>query len=489
MDDNREQIQLYEFILANYTLMNDVEELCFYLNVRIDDLSGQTRPAKVRSLVQHLADRDRLIDLRAILLQQREDAYRSRFGAAAAPVIVAKRAPRRGERKPDRNPKQIFVSHDTDDAVFAHRLADDLRRQGYAIWIAPESIPPGQWVSAINRGLAESGVMVLVLSPAAMASPWVEMETNVAIELERAGEMRFIPVCLVPDRYDPVWHAYQWVMFNHDYDAAMRELLARLDGSAAPPRPRPSRRIHEKTGIELIRIPAGPFLYGSSNVDTMARDNEKPQRTIDLPEYWIGRYPVTNARFARFVQAKGYRTTAEQQGSGWAWTGGKWDEVKGADWRHPRGPESSIDGKDEHPVVQVSWDDAKAFCDWAGLALPTEEQWEKAARGTDGLVWPWSNDPPTDKHCNCNGNVGDTTPVGRYSPLGDSPYSCADMAGNVWEWTGSWYAEGATRALRGGSWHSDVRDSRAAYRLNLFPVYWNFNVGFRVAELLSDPGF
>ena len=122
--------------------------------------------------------------------------------------------------------------------------------------------------------------------------------------------------------------------------------------------------------------------------DKMARANEKPQRTVNLPEYWIGRTPVTNAQFAGFVKATGHRTTAEIKGQGRGWTGSKWDWIAGADWRHPRGPESSIAGKDDHPVVQVSWDDAKAFCDWAGLALPAEEQWEKAARGADGRLWP-----------------------------------------------------------------------------------------------------
>jgi formylglycine-generating enzyme required for sulfatase activity len=112
-------------------------------------------------------------------------------------------------------------------------------------------------------------------------------------------------------------------------------------------------------------------------------------------------------------------------------------------------------------VVQVSWDDAKAFCDWAGLVLPSEEQWEKAARGADGRRWPWGNEPPTDRHCNFNMNVKDTTPVGRYSPLGDSPFGCADMAGNVWEWTGSWFDTQQTRrVVRGGSWY-DVSDQRA----------------------------
>jgi formylglycine-generating enzyme required for sulfatase activity len=247
-------------------------------------------------------------------------------------------------------------------------------------------------------------------------------------------------------------------------------------------------RLHAKTGIELIRIPAGPFLYGSADSDKMAHDREKPQRTTDLPEYWIGRYPVTNTQFARYVQATGHKTTAERDGWGRGWSGQEWENIKGADWRHPRGPESPLRDRDDHPVVQVSWDDAQAFCDWAGLLLPTEAQWEKAARGTGGRVWPWGDEPPTDKHCNFNWNVGDTTPVGKYSPQGDSPYGCADMAGNVGEWMGSRYAKNSTRALRGGAWFDDHQYTRAAYWDDYFPHYRSGDVGFRVAELLADPG-
>jgi formylglycine-generating enzyme required for sulfatase activity len=246
---------------------------------------------------------------------------------------------------------------------------------------------------------------------------------------------------------------------------------------------------HEKTGIELIRIPAGPFLYGSADSDEMALGDEKPRRTVDLPEHWIGRAPVTNAQFARFVQATGHKTTAEVKGEGRVWTGSQWEWVKGADWRHPGGPKTSIDGKDDHPVVQVSWDDAKAFCNWAGLALPTEEQWEKAARGTDGRLWAWGNEEPTDRHCNFNRTVGDTTPVGRYSPLGDSPYGCADMAGNVFEWTDSWYDKEQTRrVLRGGSWFDSQRVVRVSFRYYYTPDGAGYDIGFRVAAPVV-PGF
>jgi formylglycine-generating enzyme required for sulfatase activity len=485
--------QLHQFLVDHFSF-DELKTLCLNLKVRYDDLGGEGLTGRARELVLYMERHGRIVDLCAVLAQLRPDSYHSAFGETAAEQTVTATPPRRGRRFVERNPRQVFVSHAVGDGgVFAHRLAYDLRRGGYTTWIAPESIPDGQWVSAINRGLAESGVMLLVLTPGALESPWVEMETNVAIELERAGEMRFIPVCLERGRYDPMWHAYQWVMFDREYAAGLNELLRRLKDplpNPLPPGEGTGRRIHAKSGIELIRIPAGPFLYGSADSGKMAFDGERPQRTVDLPEYWIGRAPVTNDQFARFVRATGHQTTAERQGYGWGWTGTgkKWGRIQGANWLRPRGTESSSAGRGTHPVVQVNWDDAKAFCDWAGLALPSEEQWEKAARGTDGRIWPWGNEPPTAEHCNFNRNVGDTTPVGDYSPKGDSPYGCWDMTGNVWEWMGSWYSEGIARALRGGSWVDGEHNTRTACCLDDDPDSRDYIVGFRVVELLSDPG-
>lgn len=122
-------------------------------------------------------------------------------------------------------------------------------------------------------------------------------------------------------------------------------------------------------------------------------------------------------------------------------------------------------------MTLVSWHDANAYCAWLSHTtgrtyhLPTEQQWEKAARGTDGREYPWGNEPPTDKLCNFNMNVGDTTPVGSYSPQGDSPYGVADMAGNVWEWCEGLYDDEHTwRVVRGGSWYSTPDYTRAGFR-------------------------
>jgi formylglycine-generating enzyme required for sulfatase activity len=193
-------------------------------------------------------------------------------------------------------------------------------------------------------------------------------------------------------------------------------------------------------GKEMIRIPAGEFLYGAE------------KKKINLPEFWIDRTPVTNAEYARFVAATGHRPPRH--------------------WEGKVSPEKVAD----HPVVEVSWHDAVAYAEWAGKRLPTGEEWEKAARGTDGREYPWGN--WEEDRCNTKeAGVGSTTPVGRYSPGGDSPYGCVDMAGNVWEWTV--VEEGDIRMVRGGSWDLDRDYARCAARVRGYPSVSRGNFGFR----------
>ena len=143
----------------------------------------------------------------------------------------------------------------------------------------------------------------------------------------------------------------------------------------------------------MIFIPAGDFLMGSTDTDKEARTDEKPQHKVYLDAFWIDQTEVTNAMFSRFVEMTRYKTTAERAGSGWVYfpLSKKWQETPGAYWRHPYAPTSTLDGRNHYPVVQVSWDDALAYCTWVGGRLPTEAEWEKAARGTDGRIYPWGN--------------------------------------------------------------------------------------------------
>jgi len=153
-------------------------------------------------------------------------------------------------------------------------------------------------------------------------------------------------------------------------------------------------------------------------------------------------------------------------------------------------------GQDDHPIVNVTYDDAVAYCNWAGVELPTEAQWEKAARGTDGRIWPWGNKWDNRKCHSGESGIDKTTPVGSF-PSGASPYGVMDMAGNVWEWCADWYdenyyqnspsrnpqvprpASGSSPMLRGGSWGSGDVDVRVAIRNGNFPVFRNFFRGFR----------
>ncbi len=263
-------------------------------------------------------------------------------------------------------------------------------------------------------------------------------------------------------------------------------------------------------GMNLVCVPAGDFLMGSTDGDGDAADDEKPQHRVYMDAYWMDQTEVSNAMFAAFVSATGYRTTAEEEGTGYAYTGSEWAWVEGANWQHPLGPGSDLNGKEDHPVVQVSWDDAAAYCAWAGRELPSEAEWEKAARGSSGQIYPWGNtfdcrlgnfddETVVDSYVvqggeNCDGYPV-TSPVGIF-PSGASPYGVLDMAGNVWEWTADWYdenyyssqttwrnpagpASGEYRVLRGGSWNSDPWSVRAALRVRYAPDGRFISLGFR----------
>jgi iron(II)-dependent oxidoreductase len=184
----------------------------------------------------------------------------------------------------------------------------------------------------------------------------------------------------------------------------------------------------------MVLVPAGPFIMGLPANDLFAEEHEKPQREVYLSAFWIDVYPVTNARFTQFAREGGYETERWWTPAGWAWKCHHsicqpltWGQ---AGWDGP-----------EQPVAGISWYEADAYARWAGRRLPTDAEWEKAARGIDGRRYPWGNDWPTPQLANFNLSVGRTTPIGLY-PEGVSPYGCHDMAGNVNNWTSDWYWPG-----------------------------------------------
>ena len=240
---------------------------------------------------------------------------------------------------------------------------------------------------------------------------------------------------------------------------------------------------------DLVPVPGGAFVMGDETGDP----NEAPKRITVMP-FRMMQTEVTNKSFAAFVKATGHVTDRERDGWGWIWPAGRWLRQKGANWRHPHGPDDSLKGRDDHPVVQVSANDAAAYCRWCGLRLPTEAEWEFAARGTDGRRYPWGDDPPRQsapfhtnfgsvRCCGADGTDGfvKTAPVGRF-PAGASPYGLLDMAGNVWEWTSDRFpGQPQERAIRGGGWGNNPYCLRVSYRHGNRPDYGLDMVGFRCA--------
>jgi sulfatase modifying factor 1 len=285
------------------------------------------------------------------------------------------------------------------------------------------------------------------------------------------------------------------------------------------------------TGLDaagLVAIPGGAFLMGTDDPEGFPADGEGPVRRVTLRPYRLARHAVTNDQFAAFVAANGYTTDAER--FGWSFVfhllvprrqrltivgdsgpAPWWLGVSGACWRAPEGPGSTVQGRGDHPVVHVSWHDATAYCAWAAVRLPTEAEWERAARGgLEQARYPWGNDLlPGGKHrCNiwqgrfparntvADGYLG-TAPVGAYPPNG---YGLYNMAGNVWEWCTDWFSaayhidgpradpigplEGTARVVRGGSYlchRSYCNRYRVAARSANTPDSSSGNTGFRIA--------
>lgn len=279
-------------------------------------------------------------------------------------------------------------------------------------------------------------------------------------------------------------------------------------------------------------MPEGTFLMGDQHGDGNPADGETPVHPVTLRAFTIDATSVTNADFAVFTDATGYATESERQGFsavfhlafegsqtdilGTAGGAPWWYGVRGADWRHPSGPGSTLEGLMDHPVVQVSWDDAQAYCDWAGRALPTEAQWEFAARGTlAGARYPWGDDltariTGSDWPCNifqgrfptenaALDGFSTTAPVRSFAPNSRGLWQ---MVGNVWEWCADWFDPryyatspsrdprgpdtGSGRVMRGGSYlchDSYCNRYRNAARTSNTPDSAAGNAGFRTVSV------
>jgi sulfatase modifying factor 1 len=303
---------------------------------------------------------------------------------------------------------------------------------------------------------------------------------------------------------------------SRDSEAPAAGASASLAGGAAAP------------ALSTVPILAGEALLGSNDVHAYPEDGEGPVRKIALDGFAIAPHAVTNEEFARFTEATGYFTEAER--FRWSFVFGGllpddfpptrgvvnaewWRQVDRAWWRQPEGPHSDLDGRVDHPVVHISWSDAVAYCEWAGARLPTEAEWEYAARGgLEGAVFPWGDEmePGGEHRMNVwqgrfpaentreDGFYG-TCPVDTYPPNG---YGLYNMTGNIWEWTADWFSpdshahdrdtnpqgppRGTHRVARGGSYlchASYCRRYRVAARNALTPDSSSGNVGFRCVAL------
>lgn len=414
---------------------------------------------------------------------------------------------------------RVFLCHASQDKPIVRELYRRLLAEGWIDpWLDEEKLLPGQdWNLEIEKAAeAADAVIVCISNNSVTKEGYIQRELrfvlNVADE-KPEGTIFIIPLrlddCELPRRMR-LWqfadyfeeqreHGYQRLLIT----LRMRKDLIDLKGDAhlqehekqnriiserqpvsSSKHPTPEwiaeNKITFSNNMEFMCVPHGKFLMGSDNHN----DNEKPQHTIDIPYgFWMARYPVTNEQY--------------------------YDYIKFNEGNHPV---SEWEKKKDHPVGYVKWIEAMGYCHWLNrflenelppgliLRLPTEAEWEKAARGVDAREYPWGNQ--FDKY-KCNTSEGDkdsTSSVGHYSPQGDSPYGCADMAGNVWEWTQSifnYYPYSFTsengnenaifgRILRGGSFIYNLTGARCAFRFQWITNFFlNYGIGFRL--VLAPP--
>ncbi|HEU4328850.1 MAG TPA: SUMF1/EgtB/PvdO family nonheme iron enzyme [Roseiflexaceae bacterium] len=268
---------------------------------------------------------------------------------------------------------------------------------------------------------------------------------------------------------------------------------------------------------ELVHVPAGPFLMGSADTDTMAPDGEKPQHRLELPDFWIGKYPVTVGQWRRFADSDGYTNCAYWTKAGWRfihtvaslrplaqpWYARLLPERRTAQTSQPFQWRDPGEEADNLPVFNISWFEAVAYYRWLSaqtghpFRLPSEAEWEKAARGPDGRIWPWGDTWRPDQCNSAELGLGRRSPVGSF-PSGASPYGALDMAGNVWEWCATQYQRypyeqadewaaayleaDVLRRCRGGSFVDNQQLVRGAVRFISDPRERDNDRGLRVAS-------
>ncbi|MEM9556543.1 MAG: SUMF1/EgtB/PvdO family nonheme iron enzyme [Acidobacteriota bacterium] len=370
-----------------------------------------------------------------------------------------------------------------------HALADDCLRD--ALVASPEPL-----VRALARGIDDADERYHVLRLLKALLGWDEVPLDVTTGLEVveriAREDQSKPArSLARELLAGIGREVADEAPTHRGAPAILEPASADSGSKAGIRSMSAvrERVHAKDGSVLVHVPQGDYPLGSSSLDLSDIEDEddrktwqraaEPEHTVRLSEYWIGKYPVTNAQYRRFLEQTPEASEPRH-------------------WHDKRFNES------EQPVVGVSWQDAIAYCRWASLVLPTEAQWEAAARGTDLRPFPWGDSPPTAELANFGGHEGRTSVVGAY-PAGAGPFGTLDQAGNVWEWCRDAFdfdayderegavdpivhgsddnRDAAVRVVRGGSWFNPSRFLAAAIRSWYRASDRDLLLGFRVVSV------
>lgn len=399
--------------------------------------------------------------------------------------------------------KTVFISY---RRVLSKHLARsiymDLRANGWDVFLDVNTIDSGDFDRIILNQIGARAHFILLISPGSLercanAGDWVLREIQEAVRLER----NIVPIveegadfdrelsCLLPDLRAILSKKNALPLTHFYFDAAVEMLRTRFLKTpeyvaiTAPP---PAERAEAQRRMAAVEAETPPR-------PTSLALMPAPFAWVAIPKkgYSVAKYPVTNAQFAKFIEAGGYKQQKWWTAAGWRWR----EEDRRTE--PPYWAERGWNGA-EQPVVGVSWYESVAFCLWLSdvtgekIMLPTEDQWQYAAQGDDGRAYPWGNDW---KASRCNNNVdekgvGKTTPVRQYEGKGDSPFGVGDMAGNVWEWcltdydnnTNDVNSAATDRVLRGGSW-SDLYTGnfRCNYRSGRWPHNWSPGWGFRVS--------
>jgi len=408
---------------------------------------------------------------------------------------------------------RVFLCHSSQDKPIVRELYQRLNAEGWIDpWLDEEKLLPGQdWDMEIEKAVEAADAVIACLSNNSVTKEgYVQRELKYVLDIaleKPEGTIFIVPVRLEECQSPRRLRTYQYVDYfpkkrrKEAFDRLLESLklkAERIDGvifniqqdmaieiaeeissaGIASPTLRETANLFDKwghnvAGMEFMKIPAGGFIMGTDDID--ASSDEKPQQIILIPyDYYIARFPVINEQYLIFAENM---------------------EI----------PFSIVLGEELHPANKISLANALKFCGWLTdrfakdipegyiFRLPTEAEWEKAARGVDARKWPWGNKFEKGLCNSSEAGINATTPVDKYSPYGESPYGVTDMAGNVWEWTQSIYRlypydindgrenlkKKGNRTLKGGSFKMDQNKIRTTFRLDHVDAP-NFNVGFRV---------